>query len=76
LKELVDVGLFETPEEAVLAAVWLLQDEFSLYKVKRDEVHGPLQASIDQLDRGEAVPCDVVFAKLRENIEKRARQSP
>ena len=76
VKELIDSGSYSDFEEIVHDALWLARDRFLLYKVKREELRALLDVGIQQVERGEVVEGELVFAKLQERIKQRSSQSP
>ncbi len=75
VQQLVNEGLFVAPDAAVETALWLLKDQYELYKVKHDEMRKLVAVGIEQLDRGEAVEGEIVFSKLREKVQRHLGQT-
>jgi putative addiction module CopG family antidote len=75
LRELVEAGLFGSPDEAISAALPLLKDQYELYKIKRADLRQAVAVGIEQLDRGEKVSAEEVFRRLREKREKREKEA-
>ena len=68
LKQVVENGTYRDQGEALDEAVELLK--------RRDQLRGDIQAGIDQADRGELIPAEMVFDRLEQRaaqIERRAR---
>ncbi len=68
LKQVVQNGTYRDQREALDQAIELLR--------RRDQLRGDIQAGIDQADRSELIPADIVFDRLvqrAEEIERRAR---
>lgn len=76
VKELLDSGTYHSFEEIVHDALWLARDRFLLHKVKREELLALLDVGIQQVERGEVVEGELVFAKLQERIKQRSSQTP
>ncbi len=76
VRELIDSGAYHAFEEIVHDALWLMRDRHLLYKVKRDELRAMLDVGIQQVERGEIVEGELVFAKLQEKIKQRSEQAP
>lgn len=73
---LVERKLFLSPDDAIVNALYLLRDQFDLYEVKRAKLKDLLAVGLDQLDRGERIEGDLVFAKLREKIQRDSGKEP
>ena len=58
LADAVAKGLYPDRAQALDAAVRLLR--------QRDQLRAAVQAGIDQADRGELIPAEVVFARLEQ----------
>ncbi len=70
LKQVVQNGTYRDQREALDQAVELLR--------RRDPLRGDIQAGIDQADRGELIPAEMLFDRLEqraEEIERRARST-
>ena len=59
---LVASGQFESAEEAVAAGVQLLKSQ--------QQLRAEIQKGIDELDAGQGIDGEVVFAELRERAKK------
>ena len=59
VNELVERGLFLSPDAAVDHALDLLRDQADLAEVKRDRLKSLLQEAADQSARGEVAPLDM-----------------
>jgi antitoxin ParD1/3/4 len=68
VKELIDEKVYNSFEEIVHDALWLLREQHLLYKVKRDELRALLDVGIQQADRGEVVDGELALARLYERI--------
>ncbi|MFN3192909.1 MAG: type II toxin-antitoxin system ParD family antitoxin [Aureliella sp.] len=64
---LVASGQFESAEEAVAAGVQLLKSQ--------QQLRAEIQKGIDELDAGQGIDGEVVFAELRERAKKAAESA-
>ena len=62
----VESGAYANATEVVERGLRLLRAREEDLEAARDEVRRKIQAGIDQLDRGESVDGEVVFARIRE----------
>ena len=76
VQQLIDGGHFDCPAQAIETGLWLLKDQYELYKIKRDELKKLIAVGIEQADRGEVIDGELVFGKLREKIEKNTGRAP
>ncbi len=68
VQQLIADGKFQDESEVIAEGIRLV--------VAREKMHADIQAGIDQLDRGEAVDADEVYAEARRRIKAiEARQS-
>ncbi len=65
IRELVESGRFDSPEEVVLQGLALLKEQELLRKASEADLRAAIQVGIDQANRGETVPAEEVFARLR-----------
>jgi antitoxin ParD1/3/4 len=65
VNELVQSGLCQSADEAVEKALYLLKDQYDLYKVKREELRKEVDVGLEQADRGELTDGELVFQQLR-----------
>lgn len=75
IRELVDSGRCESGADAVLDALSLLRDRELLRKARQDWLKAEVQKGIDSADRGELIPADEVFARLRSEVRDKAAKS-
>src|SRR5262249_22032987 len=70
VKELVDGGKFVSADEVIQHALFLLMDEYKLYKAKLEELRKEIAVGIEQADRGEVAPLDMeaIKAAARERL--------
>jgi antitoxin ParD1/3/4 len=76
VQQLVDSGAYCAPSEVVHDALWLLKDQADLQKIKLAELRKLIAVGIEQANRGELIEGEIVFAKLREKIQKHTSQTP
>ncbi|MBM3290627.1 MAG: hypothetical protein FJY92_10790 [Candidatus Hydrogenedentes bacterium] len=62
IKEHMDSGLYESVESLLHTALTNLRDEQDEYS---DELLALVQEGLDEIERGEGVPAEQVFAELR-----------
>ena len=65
VKELIDEKVYNSFEEIVHDALWMMRDRHLLYKVKRDELRALLDVGIQQADRGQVAPLDMEEIKAK-----------
>jgi Arc/MetJ-type ribon-helix-helix transcriptional regulator len=72
VQALVAEGLFSFPEEAIEAALSLLQDQYELYRIKQAELKKLVRVGVEQADRGETAPLDMqaILAKALERTRE------
>lgn len=62
----VESGLYQSASEVVREGLRLLDDQDRLREVHLDEVRKKVQAGLDQLDRGEGIPGDEAYARMKQ----------
>jgi antitoxin ParD1/3/4 len=72
IRELVESGQFDSPAEVVLEGLALLKDRELLRKARDADQRAAVQVGLDEADRGEAIPADDVFARLRTKYQSDA----
>ena len=75
IRELVESGRYDSAAEVVLDALSLLRDQELLRKAQQDWLKAEIDKGIESADRGELIPADEVFARLRSEIRDRAAKS-
>lgn len=75
IRELVDSGRFDNPAEVLLEALSLLEHRELARKASEAALEARIQEGIDAADRGELIPAEEVFARLKEKYEAQARNS-
>jgi antitoxin ParD1/3/4 len=76
IQQLVADGHVIGPDQAIETALWLLKDQYELYKVKREALRKLIDVGTEQLDRGEGIDGELVFSKLQEKIQAHLNQKP
>lgn len=61
VQDLIAQGKFQNEQEIVAEGIRLV--------IARDKLHAEVQAGIDQLDRGESIDAEEVYAKARRRIK-------
>ena len=74
VQEKVKSGRYLSASEVVREALRLLQEEDQIRQLRLEKLRKEIMMGIEQLDRGEGVDGEKVFANLREKIRK-ARES-
>ena len=74
VRELVESGQFESPAEVVLEGLALLKDQELLRKAREADLRAAIQEGIDQADRGETIPAEDVFERLKAKYQSMARK--
>jgi antitoxin ParD1/3/4 len=76
VQHLVDERVFDSPDAAIADALYLLKDQYELFRVKRAELERELMAGLEEADRGELLDGAEVFRQLRERLAQRAGARP
>jgi antitoxin ParD1/3/4 len=61
----VESGLYQSASEVIREGLRLLDDQDRLREIRLSEVRKKIQTGIDQLDRGEGIPGDEVYAQMK-----------
>ena len=72
LQRLVDEKVVDSPDEAIAEGLYLLQDQYHLFRVKQAELEKELLVGLEQADRGELLDATDFFRQLRERATQRA----
>lgn len=72
IRELVESGRYESASEVVLHALSLLRDQELL---RKDRLKAEIDKGVESADRGDLIPADEVFARLRSEIRERTAKS-
>ncbi len=70
--ELVESGAFEHPADVVLEGLALLDEHEQTRRAMDAKLKAAIQVGIDQADRGELIPAEEVFARLRARLVSKA----
>jgi len=62
----VESGLYQSASEVIREGLRLLDDQDRLRELHLAEVRKKIQAGLDQLDRGEGIPGDQVYAEMKQ----------
>jgi antitoxin ParD1/3/4 len=62
----VQSGLYQSASEVIREGLRLLEDQDRLRELHLAEVRKKIQAGLDQLDRGEGIPGDQVYAEMKQ----------
>ena len=73
VEELVKSGMYQSQSEVLRDGLRLLKDREDLRKLRLAELKREIQIGIDQLQRGETVPHEEVFAEIRKMSEQRRK---
>jgi antitoxin ParD1/3/4 len=65
LDEIVQSGLYKSPELAICDALRLLKERVELHKVRVEELRRLIAVGADQAKRGELLDGEAVFRSLR-----------
>jgi antitoxin ParD1/3/4 len=60
----VESGLYQSASEVIREGLRLLEDHDRLRELHLAEVRKKIQSGLDQLDRGEGIPGEQVFAEM------------
>lgn len=74
--EKVQSGLYISASEVVREGLRLLQERDSVQQRRLEELRREIAIGIEQLERGECVDGEQVFAELRRMSEERRSQRP
>ena len=65
----VQSGRYNSVAEVILEALLLLEEREQLYEIRRQELRRKIAEGLEQLDRGEGIPGEQVFAELDAELE-------
>ncbi|MFB2979704.1 type II toxin-antitoxin system ParD family antitoxin [Microseira sp. BLCC-F43] len=66
----IDRGIFANPEQAIEAALRLLEDMSINYEQWLEETRQKVEVGLAQLERGEKFPLEVAFERLERKVNK------
>ena len=75
IRELVESGRYESAAVVVLDALSLLRDQELLRRARQDWLKAEIDKGLESADRGDLIPADEVFARLRSEIRERTAKS-
>jgi antitoxin ParD1/3/4 len=61
----VESGRYQSASEVIREGLRLLEDHDRLRELHLQEVRKKIQVGVDQLDRGEGIPGDQVYARMK-----------
>ena len=67
--EKVKTGRYNSASEVIREALRLLEEREELRNLQKQELRKKIAEGLDQLDRGEGIPGDEVFAELDAELE-------
>ena len=62
----VESGLYQSASEVIREGLRLLADQDRLRELHLSEVRKKIQTGLDQLDQGEGLPGEVVYAQMKQ----------
>jgi antitoxin ParD1/3/4 len=62
----VESGRYQSASEVIREGLRLLDDQDRLRELHLSEVRKKIQTGLDQLDRGEGIPGDQVYAQMKQ----------
>lgn len=69
VQEKVASGRYQSASEVIQEALRLLEQEEGLRTPRLEEVRKKIQLGLDQLDRGEGIPGEEVYARMKQKSE-------
>ncbi len=66
----VESGLYQSASEVIREGLRLLDDQDRLRELHRDEIRKKVQTGLDQLDRGEGIPGDEAYARMKQKSRR------
>lgn len=74
VNEKVASGMYHTASEVVREGLRLLKERDELQQMRLAEMRKQFAEGLAQLDRGEGIPAEEVFEKVRERSRRRRKQ--
>ncbi len=69
VQQKVQSGLYSCASEVIWEALRLLSERDTIQQQRMAELKREIQVGLDQLDRGEGIPGDQVFAELKQRSQ-------
>ncbi|MCI0491205.1 MAG: type II toxin-antitoxin system ParD family antitoxin [Blastocatellia bacterium] len=69
INEKVKSGMYASASEVIRDGLRLLQEQDELHGIKLETLKREIEKGIEELDRGEGIPGEQVFAEMRERNE-------
>ncbi len=69
VQQKVQSGLYSCASEVVWEALRLLKDRDTIQQQRLAELNREIKTGLDQLDRGEGIPGDQIFAELKQRSQ-------
>ena len=66
INEKVQSGEYASANEVISESLRLLEEQEELRRIKHEALRQEIAKGIEQLDRGEGIPAEEVFAEIRE----------
>jgi len=70
VRQKVESGAYYTAGEVIVEALWLLDARDRLREIKLQELRKEIAIGLDQADRGQLIPAEEVFERLRKRNEQ------
>jgi antitoxin ParD1/3/4 len=70
VRQKVKSGIYTCASEVVVEALWLLDARDRLREIKQEELRKEIAVGLDQADRGQLIPAEEVFERLRKRNER------
>jgi antitoxin ParD1/3/4 len=66
----IERGIFANPEQAIEAALRLLEEQSISYEQWLEETRQKVEVGLAQLERGEKFPLEVAFERLEQKVNQ------
>lgn len=76
IRELVESGRFESPEEVILAGLELLHHEELLRQARIEDMRQKVQEGLEDVKAGRVVPAEEVFKELEARYAMAGKRQP
>ncbi|MEE9391863.1 MAG: type II toxin-antitoxin system ParD family antitoxin [Planctomycetota bacterium] len=74
VEEKLESGDYRSASEVIREGLRLLLERDRIRNLRLEELRSEIKIGLDELDRGEGIPGDVVFEEIRERLAKRKRE--